>query len=168
MDFWKSVWEISIFQKKPILTILEAKLDPHKVGYVTKQAYHNDRHGKSKKIFASQFLLLNLCQTLFSMIGGWFFKSWKFKICQYALHIFWNILENKLCVQNHPFGSIFKLYAAEIWFFNFYPWIFENQIERFQLFIKSQYWQFKKPNWTHMRLARVKKQTCCNDRHGQS
>ena len=35
----------------------------------------------------------------------------------------------------------------------FYPWIFENQFERFQIFIKSQYWQFKKPNWTNMRLA---------------
>ena len=61
----------------------------------------------------------------------WFFKSGKsgnFEICQCALHIFWNGLENKSYVQNNPLGSMFELYAAKIWFLCFLPMDFWRSV----------------------------------------
>ena len=49
----------------------------HSFGYGKKVIFHDDWHGKTKKMYISDFSFLKIHHTLFLMIGGAFFKNSK-------------------------------------------------------------------------------------------
>ena len=75
--FAKRFERFLIFFKNQKRTIFYPNLPPDTYGYWKKVIYHDDGHGKMKKMYISDFWFLKLHHTLFSMIGTAFFKMSK-------------------------------------------------------------------------------------------
>ena len=67
--FAKRFERFLIFSKNQKRTIFYPNLPPDTYGYWKKVIYHDDGHGKTKKMYISDFWFLKLHHTLFSTIG---------------------------------------------------------------------------------------------------